>query len=88
VNALKTYGIVAAGAVLLVAGVIVLLSQQATAGGALVVSPVDATGPAGEAAAPDPTLGLIVTGIGLVLLAGGVGFLFGRRVPRPAQSRS
>lgn len=86
-NALKTYGIVTAGAVLLVAGAIVLLSQQLSTGEALVVSPVDATGPAVEASAPDLTFGLVVTAVGLALLAGGAGFLIGRRAAR-AQSRS
>jgi len=85
-NIVRTYGIAVGGALLLVVGVVVLLSQQLTTGGT-VVSPVDATGPVPEPTASDPTLGILVALVGLVLVAGWVGFRIGRR-GQGAQSRS
>ena len=68
---------------LLVAGIVLLLVQQPNGFG---YASVDATGLAGESPA-DPTVPGIVAIVGLVLVAGGVGFLLGRR-PARVQSRS
>ncbi|MDQ2698454.1 MAG: hypothetical protein M3Y46_06650 [Actinomycetota bacterium] len=83
-DALRKYGVVGVGAALLIAGVVVLLVQQPDGFG---YASVDATGLAGAAAASDPTIPVIVAIVGLVLVAGGVGFLLGRR-PARVQSRS
>ncbi len=84
-NALKTYGVALAGAVLLVVGVIMLVSRQLVTD--VAVSSVDATGPVPEPSTSDPTLGVFIALVGLVLLAGWVGFRIGRR-GQAAQSRS
>ena len=72
---------------LLIVGVVLLVLQQPSG---FSYASVDATGLAGETAVPDPTVPAIVAIIGLTLLAGGIGFLLGRRPGRPApvQSRS
>jgi len=88
---LRRYALVGVGTVLLVVGVVLLLVQQPSAFG---YASVDAMGPALDLVAPDPTIPAIVAIVGLVLLAGGIGYLLGRRPGRhpgraaAAQSRS
>jgi uncharacterized membrane protein len=83
VDALRKYGAIGVGTALLIVGVVLLLVQQPSGFG---YASVDATGLAGETPA-DPTVPAIVAIVGLVLVAGGVGFLLGRR-PARLQSRS
>lgn len=82
-DALRKYGAIGVGTALLIAGVVLLLVQQPSGFG---YASVNATGLAGETPA-DPTVPAIVAIVGLVLVAGGVGFLLGRR-PARLQSRS
>ncbi|GMA91954.1 hypothetical protein [Homoserinibacter gongjuensis] len=86
-DALRRYGVVGVGTGLLIVGVVLLMLQQPSGFG---YASVDATGLAGESTAPDPTVPAIVAIVGLALLAGGIGFLLGRRPGRAArvQSRS
>jgi hypothetical protein len=85
VDALRRYGAVGVGTVLLIVGVVLLVLQQPSG---FSYASVDATGLAGEAATPDPTVPAIVAIVGLVLLAGGIGFLLGRRPGRAARAQS
>lgn len=87
-DALRRYGVVGVGTALLIVGVVLLILQQPSGIG---YASVDATGLAGsETAAADPMVPAIVAIVGLVLVAGGIGFLLGRRPGRAgrAQSRS
>lgn len=72
VNALRSYGILIAGAVVAVVGVVLLLGQSQPTEWAF--QTVDATGPAGKqpGTEPDPTLGIVVTAIGALAVVGWV----------------
>lgn len=68
---LRTYGALIAGAVLAIAGVLVLLTQRAS--GAPAFRTVEATGPTGKVPpSPDPSFGLLLVAIGVLIVLGWV----------------
>lgn len=71
---LASYGALIAGAILAIAGVVILLTQRASTEFSA-YGPVEATGPAGKepgVAEADPTLGIAFLAVGLVAVVGWV----------------
>lgn len=83
-SAVRRYGVLAAGALLLVVGVIVVTTQPVSFGWTA-YAPLSSVTVSPPWPTPAMTLGGVVGVGGLALIAGWVGFRLGRRAPRSRQ---
>jgi heme/copper-type cytochrome/quinol oxidase subunit 1 len=85
-SAVRRYGVPAAGALLLVVGVIVVVTQPVSFGWTA-YAPLSSVTVFPTSPTPAMMLGGAVGVSGLALVAGWVGFRLGRRAPRPPARR-